>query len=680
MSRAEASRKRCAIYTRKSSEEGLDQEFNSLAAQREACEAYIRSQQHEGWALIRARYEDGGFSGGNLERPALQRLLAEIRSGRIDIVVVYKVDRLTRSLADFARLVEIFDTEGVSFVSVTQQFNTTSSMGRLTLNVLLSFAQFEREVTGERIRDKIAASKKKGMWMGGNVPLGYDAKERTLIINPAEADIVRRLFALYCALGSVRRVKEEADRLGLRTKCITTADGAARGGKRFSRGHLYRLLANPIYTGQIAHKGQLHRGRHPALIDAATWSGVQDRLAANAGAHRRNTEAAEPSLLAGLLFDGGGERLTPSHAAKKGRRYRYYVSAALITEAGTAGPQGWRLSAIEIESAVIQILLDALANPATLLGHVSTAAMASEQISRMLSRAGRLAVALGRSPGERANTLRELVDRIIISEDVMTIRIRRSALFAGESSSSGSDSGGSTSIELTTAVAFKRRGVVTRLVLPGLGQQNLSSRCDPVLIKAIVRGRAWFEELATGRARSLEELAKRDGISRRYIRRLVNLAFLSPKLVEAILQGPGRTHRDASERTRSAAGLDRAAQTARKLLTRKLGRLCPGYRPAAAWALSLVPTMRDCINAGQRKAARRADLSSPGPLSCPIHLPNRLRNGAGLRMHLRRSLLRKTRCWREMDSNFWYRGTKAADFRSIPGIVGVSARLLNDTT
>jgi len=238
MPRVDASRRRCAIYTRKSSEEGLEQEFNSLAAQREACEAYIRSQQHEGWVLSRTRY-DGGFSGGNLERPALQHLLADIRAGRIDTVVVYKVDRLTRSLADFARLVEIFDAQDVSFVSVTQQFNTTGSMGRLTLNVLLSFAQFEREVTGERIRDKIAASKQKGMWMGGNVPFGYDADARALIINSAEAETVRRIFALYRELGCVRRVKDEADRLGLRTKRRATANGAERGGTPFSRGHIY---------------------------------------------------------------------------------------------------------------------------------------------------------------------------------------------------------------------------------------------------------------------------------------------------------------------------------------------------------------------------------------------------------------------------------------------------------
>ena len=241
----------------------------------------------------RTRYDDGGFSGGNMERPALQALLADIRAGRIDIVVVYKVDRLTRSLADFARLVEIFDGQGVSFVSVTQQFNTTSSMGRLTLNVLLSFAQFEREVTGERIRDKIAASKQNGMWMGGNVPLGYNASARTLAINPAEAKTVRRIFALYLEFGCVRRVKQEADQLGLSTKRSMTADGCERGGKPLSRGHIYRLLANPIYTGQIAHKGQLYPGQHPALIDAETWTAVQNQLAVKARRHASKVDAAE---------------------------------------------------------------------------------------------------------------------------------------------------------------------------------------------------------------------------------------------------------------------------------------------------------------------------------------------------------------------------------------------------
>jgi DNA invertase Pin-like site-specific DNA recombinase len=401
MPRSDPSRKRCAIYTRKSSEEGLEQEFNSLQAQCEACEAYIRSQRHEGWGSARTRYDDGGFSGGNMERPALQRLLADIQGGRIDIIVVYKVDRLTRSLADFARLVEIFDAQGVSFVSVTQQFNTTSSMGRLTLNVLLSFAQFEREVTGERIRDKIAASKKKGMWMGGIVPLGYDASERTLVINPAEAETVQRIFAIYRELGCVRGVKEEADRLGLSTKRSTTAGGIECGGKPFSRGHIYNLLSNPIYIGEIAHKGQLYPGQHPALIDAYTWAAVRDQLAANARDHRRKAHATEPSLLAGLLTDAQGERLTPSHAVKKGRRYRYYVS----TEAGTDRPQGWRLAAQEIEDAVIKVLADALTRPAMLLARFDTAGVPGDQTRKMLDRATRFAAVLNRSPAERAKVV-----------------------------------------------------------------------------------------------------------------------------------------------------------------------------------------------------------------------------------------------------------------------------------
>jgi site-specific DNA recombinase len=537
MPQADASRQRCAIYTRKSSEEGLEQEFNSLAAQREACEAYIRSQRNAGWVLAKTRYDDGGFSGGNMERPALQRLLADIRAGRIDIVIVYKVDRLTRSLADFARLVELFDAEAVSFVSVTQQFNTTSSMGRLTLNVLLSFAQFEREVTGERIRDKIAASKKKGMWMGGNVPLGYDASERALVINPAEAETVRCIFALYRELGCVRRVKEEADSLGLRTKCRTTANGTERGGKPFSRGHLYTLLSNPIYTGRIAHKGELHPGQQPAIIDDETWIAVRDQLAVNTSDHRRKTKAAEPSLLAGLLVDAQGERLTPTHAVKKGRRYRYYVSAALITDAGADRAQGWRLAAREIEEAVIRILTDALTSPAGLVERFGAAGMPSDQIRKLLSRAARVEAALGGSPGERAKLVRELVEKVIVGETMLIIKVRRGALLGGDVPPSASADGCDNAIELTAAAAFTRRGAETKLVLPGLAQQKHSSRCDPALIKAIARGRAWFEELAIGRARSLQALAKRDGISRRYIRRLVGLAFLSPQLVEAILQG-----------------------------------------------------------------------------------------------------------------------------------------------
>jgi site-specific DNA recombinase len=564
MTRADPRQKRCAIYTRKSSEEGLEQEFNSLAAQREACEAYIRSQCHEGWVLTRTRYDDGGFSGGNVERPALQDLLADIRAGRIDIVVVYKVDRLTRSLADFARLVEIFDGQSVSFVSVTQQFNTTSSMGRLTLNVLLSFAQFEREVTGERIRDKIAASKQKGMWMGGNVPLGYDASGRTLVINPAESETVRSIFTLYLEFGCVRRVKQEADQLGLRTKRGMTADGCERGGKPLSRGHIYRLLSNPTYTGQIAHKGQLYPGQHPALIDAGTWTAVQDQLAAKVRRHRSKVDAAEPSLLTGMLTDGQGNRFTPSHAVRSGRRYRYYVSAAPITETGEDRAQVWRLAAQEVEGAAIRILVEALTSPVRLFERFGTADMPAEQIRKTLGRAPRLAAALSGSPRDRAKLVRSLVEKVIVDEKTIRIKIRPGALLGRNGPSPALEDPSSGAIELTAAVAFKRRGVETKLVLPGLDQPNHSTRRAPALIKALARGRAWFDELATGRALSLQALAERDGITRRYIRRLVGLAFLSPEMVEAILQGRQPVVLTASRLTELDLPLDWAEQ--RKLL------------------------------------------------------------------------------------------------------------------
>jgi hypothetical protein len=335
----------------------------------------------------------------------------------------------------------------------------------------------------------------------------------------------------------VRRVKEEADRLGLRTKCSTTANGTERGGKPFSRGHLYMLLSNPIYTGQIAHKGEFHPGQHPALIDDESWSAVRKQLATNTSDHRRKAKAAEPSPLAGLLVDAQGERLTPSHAVKKNRRYRYYVSAALITEAGTDRAQAWRLAAREIEEAVIRILADALTSPARLVERLGAAGMPSDQVRKLLGRAARMAAALSGSPGERAKLIRELVEKIIIDEKTIIIKLRRGLLLGGDVPSSTSEAASDSAVELTATVVFTRRGAATKLVLPGLAQQKHRSRCDPALIKAIGRGRAWFDELATGRARSLQELAKRAGTSRRYIRRLVGLAFLSPQLVEAILQG-----------------------------------------------------------------------------------------------------------------------------------------------
>ena len=319
---------RCAIYTRKSSEEGLEQEFNSLQAQREACEAFITSQRHEGWVCLPKAYADGGFSGATTDRPALQRLLADIAAGRVDIVVVYKIDRLTRSLTDFAKIVEIFDARGASFVSVTQQFNTTTSMGRLTLNILLSFAQFEREVIGERIRDKIAASKKKGMWMGGIPPLGYRAQDRKLVIAEGEAEIVRAIFRRYAELASVRLLKAELEARGIKSKSWTSASGRLIGDKPFSRGALYLMLQNRLYRGEIVHKGQSHPGEHPPIIDPPLWDAVQGQLGNNTAERNSGTCTRQPSLLAGMLFDGDGNRMTPTHAINKGTRCTAIMSPA----------------------------------------------------------------------------------------------------------------------------------------------------------------------------------------------------------------------------------------------------------------------------------------------------------------------------------------------------------------
>jgi DNA invertase Pin-like site-specific DNA recombinase len=343
---------RCAIYTRKSSEEGLEQEFNSLQAQREACEAFINSQRHEGWICLPKTYDDGGFSGATRDRPALQRLLADIAAGRVDTIVVYKIDRLTRSLADFAKIVEILDARGASFVSVTQQFNTTTSMGRLTLNILLSFAQFEREVIGERIRDKIAASKKKGMWMGGIPPLGYRAQDGKLVVIESEAEIVRIIFRRYTELGSVRLLKDGFEARGLRSKSWTSASGRRVGGKPFSRGALYLMLQNRLYRGEIVHKGQSHPGEHPPIIDQPLWDAVQAQLAANTADCNSGTRTRQPSLLAGMLFDGDGNRMTPTHATKQGKQYRYYISRPLITSDQTDRSAGLRIPAAEIEQVV----------------------------------------------------------------------------------------------------------------------------------------------------------------------------------------------------------------------------------------------------------------------------------------------------------------------------------------
>ena len=353
--------KNCAIYCRKSSDEGLDQDFNTLHAQRESCEAYITSQRAEGWKAVKTEYDDGGYSGGNMDRPGLQKLLADIKDRKIQTVVVYKIDRLTRSLIDFSKLVEIFDEHGVTFVSVTQSFNTTTSMGRLTLNVLLSFAQFEREVSAERIRDKITASKKKGMWMGGNPPIGYDAVDKKLIVNPDDAKIAHHIFERYLDLGCVAKLKRELDAQAIFSKQRLSKRGNKLGGKPYSRGALYSILQNPIYIGKIRHKEKVYSGNHKAIIPQNIWDAVQDKLSQHAAAQRGHKKSDDQNLLKGLLFDSEGTPYSPDYTKKKGGKiYRYYISQNLIQYRDHPKGTMARIPAYEIEKVAIDTIRNGL--------------------------------------------------------------------------------------------------------------------------------------------------------------------------------------------------------------------------------------------------------------------------------------------------------------------------------
>jgi site-specific DNA recombinase len=357
-------RKRCAVYCRVSSDERLDQEFNSIDAQKEAGQAFVASQRAEGWIPVADDYDDPGFSGGHTDRPALRRLLADIERGRIDIVVVYKIDRLTRSLADFSKMVEVFERHGVSFVSVTQQFNTTTSMGRLMLNILLSFAQFEREVTGERIRDKIAASKRKGMWMGGVPPLGYDVKDRQLVINEREAAVVRRIFEEMLTLGSTTEIAANLNAEGITTKAWTTQEGQTRAGARIDKKYLYKLLRNRLYLGELSHKGNWYPGAHPAIIDHGLWGRVHEVLAQDAHTRSVDTKirSRTDALLRGLLYAPTGERMYPTYSRKNGRKYHYYVSKS-ESRFGAAEKTYARIPAEEVEAATVAQIRTVLASP-----------------------------------------------------------------------------------------------------------------------------------------------------------------------------------------------------------------------------------------------------------------------------------------------------------------------------
>ena len=530
MEQSKPKARRCAIYTRKSSEEGLEQDFNSLHAQREACEAFIKSQASEGWKLIKTAYDDGGLSGGTMERPALQRLLADIGDGLIDVVVVYKVDRLTRSLADFAKMVEQFDAHEVSFVAVTQQFNTTTSMGRLTLNVLLSFAQFEREVTGERIRDKIAASKRKGMWMGGVPPLGYDIRERRLVINPSEAGTVRHIYERYLKLGCVRQLRRELDNRGVVSKVRVSQKGIKSGGCRFSRGALYELLANPIYIGEIRHKQERHPGLHEAILPRKLWERVQQRLNENAARGRGTSTRSIASPLAGKLFDADGQPLYVQGATKGRRRYRYYVSKCLVNGCARDNGKGWRLAAPEIERAVAIAARHILIDRASLLETLEKSEIDSPDIRATLESTSNLLRRL-QTETDKMASLAEVIDRIQLRDDgiSVTLRIQVPCSRAGVRTTSILD------LSRFVPLIMKRRGVETRIIIAA--GDDLPRKVDPALLKAVARSRVWFEELASGRVRSLADIARREGIAQRYVERLSRLAFVAPRIIEAICQG-----------------------------------------------------------------------------------------------------------------------------------------------
>jgi DNA invertase Pin-like site-specific DNA recombinase len=499
---------RCAIYTRKSAEHNLDLAFNSLDAQREACEAYIKSQAHEGWTLVPERFDDGGLSGASLDRPALQALLDQVRSRMIDIIVVYKVDRLTRSLADFAKLVELFDAHEVSFVSVTQSFNTTSSMGRLTLNVLLSFAQFEREVIGERVRDKIAASKSKGLWVGGPVPLGYRSMAKKLEVVPEDAALVRKIFADYLCLGSIGELAASLDRDGIRPRPRKLANGRIIAAERFMVGPLAHILKNRFYIGEVVYRGEIHSGKHVPILDHDLFNAVQAKLAERT-VQRKLTRSRSPSILAGLIFDDRSNPMSPSHANKKGVRYRYYVSQALLQSRKTEAGSIARVSAPDVEALVCRAVKEA-----------------------------------GQTDPETAQTGNDIPDHELISQHVERIMVHPDriavTLCCTETGAHQSDAeaGTNSSTNLVIPFApkiFPRKGIAHAPAERG----TIDPRTQDTLLQAIVRSRSWMDAVLAGKTASFNEIASAEGLAERHIRRLVPLAFLSPKIIQAIADGNG---------------------------------------------------------------------------------------------------------------------------------------------
>jgi site-specific DNA recombinase len=498
---------RCAIYTRVSTDQGLDQEFNSLDAQYDAASAYIRSQAHAGWALIRSRYDDGGYSGGSTDRPNLQRLLDDIRARKIDVIVVYKVDRLTRSLADFAKLVELFDAQGVSFVSVTQQFNTTTSMGRLTLNVLLSFAQFEREVTSERIRDKIAASKRKGLWVGGPLPLGYEMKDGKVAVVEDEAERVRRIYRRYLELGGVNALARDLKDKDVRTKTRLRATGATHGGIPFERGSLFYLLRNRFYIGEVKYKGEILPGEQPAIMERELFDAVQQKLT-DQWSHRNHAKAKSDQLLTGLLYDDAGHRMIPTHASKAGIRYRYYVSLPhLKGESNTVSVGSVsRIPATDIEDIIVKSVNEHLAA----------------------------------QHGQPSSSTARADDRGMIAEQVIRIDVHNDRLmvrFKSAGTEQESTDGQLLSIRWQKPPSRRSRQILIPIGVPRNEVRPTRIERRARLVNAIARGRRWLDEIVSGSAANIEQIATRQKCSVRQVNMTISLAFLAPDLVKAAVEG-----------------------------------------------------------------------------------------------------------------------------------------------
>jgi site-specific DNA recombinase len=488
---------RCAIYTRVSTDQGLEQDFNSLDAQRDAAEAYIRSQAHAAWTLIRSQYNDGGYSGGSTDRPALQRLLSDVRARKVDVIVVYKVDRLTRSLADFAKLVELFDGHGVSFVSVTQQFNTTTSMGRLTLNVL-SFAQFEREITSERIRDKIAASKRKGLWVGGMVPLGYKVKNRKVLVIKNEAEWVRIIFQRYLELGSLNLLMQDLRQRKILTKVRKLSSGRAVGGNPLTRGPLAHLLRNRFYIGEVAYRGEALPGEQPAILDRKLFEAVQRKLDEQRTNHSTKRAISE-SLLTGRIFDDRGNRMTPSHARKKGKKYRYYLSSPLVQGQAERAGSVRRVPATEVEALVV----DAVRKRFNDSNAVTEYDLVNNHVARVEVQAKRLAIKLARKSNQR--------DSRKTDNATFYISWKKNAL--------------------------RRRREIIAPVSAGQDIRPIRSETRVALVTSIACGRHWLDEIITGSVNNVEQIAACEKCSVRQVNMTISLAFLSPTLVKAAING-----------------------------------------------------------------------------------------------------------------------------------------------